>query len=435
MPATTPYDWLKSVERRLVDRPYMAIMELPEEFSWESLAKALAQHFEVPGLTLTPSSATWLTEGTTFQGLQEPVTTLRFAVGSLPGEVQWVIATETLTQMMADLLTGQPSLAPVGDPGFLEGFLNYIVAETLPILSRLGLREALAPRFLGRLDESPSSGKVLSIDVQMALFDRTFPTRLLMAESLVGAWKEHFRRLGRRQELPAALAQQTQLLVHLECGQVTLSQKEWSAIAEGDFLLLDSSTVTPGVEKGRVMFTVGGIPLFRCMLKSGQIKILEHPLYHEVETPMSEKENHDQDDDSFVDEHTDDSFVEHEDDDDDHDENHEFESGELDFEHSESEEDHTDDVSEVEEHEEVSHADEEAPALTPADKIPLTIVVEIGRLKMALSQLRDLQPGKLLDIDVKPEDGVNLTINGACVGRGELLRIGETLGVRILELG
>ena len=68
-------------------------------------------------------------------------------------------------------------------------------------------------------------------------------------------------------------------------------------------------------------------------------------------------------------------------------------------------------------------------------EVPLHIVVEAGRLKMSLQQLLDLQPGNLLELGVSPESGVNLVVSGKVVGRGELVKVGDALGVRVLEKG
>jgi flagellar motor switch protein FliN/FliY len=54
---------------------------------------------------------------------------------------------------------------------------------------------------------------------------------------------------------------------------------------------------------------------------------------------------------------------------------------------------------------------------------------------MSIEQLMKLEPGNLLDVDIRPEHSVNLTIQGKLVGKGELIRIGDAVGVRILQLG
>lgn len=76
---------------------------------------------------------------------------------------------------------------------------------------------------------------------------------------------------------------------------------------------------------------------------------------------------------------------------------------------------------------------EQASEVFSADEIPLSISIELGRLQMSIKKLMELEPGNLLELGVKPEQNVELTFGGKCIARGELLKIGDTLGVRILE--
>lgn len=78
--------------------------------------------------------------------------------------------------------------------------------------------------------------------------------------------------------------------------------------------------------------------------------------------------------------------------------------------------------------------EEKLSATTPGE-IPLSIVVEVGRLKMSMQTLMDLKPGNLVELDVMPESGIDLVVNGSRVAKGELLQVGDNLGIRILELG
>ena len=38
------------------------------------------------------------------------------------------------------------------------------------------------------------------------------------------------------------------------------------------------------------------------------------------------------------------------------------------------------------------------------------------------------------ELDIHPESGVDMVVNGKRIARGELLRIGDVLGIRIMEL-
>ncbi len=67
--------------------------------------------------------------------------------------------------------------------------------------------------------------------------------------------------------------------------------------------------------------------------------------------------------------------------------------------------------------------------------VPLHLVVEIASLTLSLEKLTQLVPGNTLELPTLPDQGVALTVNGKKVARGELLLLGESLGVRILEIG
>ena len=69
------------------------------------------------------------------------------------------------------------------------------------------------------------------------------------------------------------------------------------------------------------------------------------------------------------------------------------------------------------------------------EEIPVPLIVELGRIEITIEKLLQLQAGNLLELDVHPEDGVDLVMNGNCIGKGELCRIGDALGVRITEIG
>ncbi len=67
--------------------------------------------------------------------------------------------------------------------------------------------------------------------------------------------------------------------------------------------------------------------------------------------------------------------------------------------------------------------------------LPITLCVEVARLKMSLDKVLALQPGNILELHVLPEQGVTLTASGKAVARGELVQLGNVLGVKITELG
>jgi type III secretion system YscQ/HrcQ family protein len=69
----------------------------------------------------------------------------------------------------------------------------------------------------------------------------------------------------------------------------------------------------------------------------------------------------------------------------------------------------------------------------PAD-IPVTLVVELGRVNLTLSRLADLKPGDVVELGRHSREPVELTSNGKLVARGELVQIDTELGVRVTNV-
>ena len=66
------------------------------------------------------------------------------------------------------------------------------------------------------------------------------------------------------------------------------------------------------------------------------------------------------------------------------------------------------------------------------DALPLTLVCQLGSVELTLEQLRAMAPGTLLPLASSGQDEVDLMVHGRRIGRGELVRIGDGLGVRLL---
>jgi type III secretion protein Q len=66
--------------------------------------------------------------------------------------------------------------------------------------------------------------------------------------------------------------------------------------------------------------------------------------------------------------------------------------------------------------------------------LPVLVEFELGRLELTMGELAGLQPGYVFPLPAFVE-GANVTIraNGRVSGRGELVAVGDTLGVRLVS--
>ena len=72
-------------------------------------------------------------------------------------------------------------------------------------------------------------------------------------------------------------------------------------------------------------------------------------------------------------------------------------------------------------------------AAAALDDLPLKLVCQVGSLELSLAQLRELGAGSLLQLNTAGVDNVDLMVNGRRVGHGQLVKIGDGLGVCLLS--
>lgn len=77
-------------------------------------------------------------------------------------------------------------------------------------------------------------------------------------------------------------------------------------------------------------------------------------------------------------------------------------------------------------------------AAEPIDiaSMPVDIRFEAGRIRTSIDKLSRMQPGYTFELGYTLADQtIDITANGALIARGELVNIGDQLGVRITALG
>jgi type III secretion protein Q len=68
------------------------------------------------------------------------------------------------------------------------------------------------------------------------------------------------------------------------------------------------------------------------------------------------------------------------------------------------------------------------------DDLPINLLLELGRLDLPLGEIRRLAPGAVLPLARPLDDSVDILANGRRIGRGALVQIGDSVGVRVTRL-
>ncbi len=66
--------------------------------------------------------------------------------------------------------------------------------------------------------------------------------------------------------------------------------------------------------------------------------------------------------------------------------------------------------------------------------VPLQVTVELGRTKKSISEILDLAPGKIIELERLAGEPIDVLVNGKHVAKGEVVVIEESFGVRITEI-
>ena len=67
-------------------------------------------------------------------------------------------------------------------------------------------------------------------------------------------------------------------------------------------------------------------------------------------------------------------------------------------------------------------------------QVELTIQMDIGSAPLTLDALQSLQAGYVFTLDAPAAAPVTARVNGTVIGSGELVRIGDKLGVRLVRV-
>lgn len=389
---SSSYAWIKSVESGLLEleeRPQFGALYL---FPWEALEKRLT-HLLGEGVKITHSEKGWEAAVEQVQGMSEQCYSLELFLPPLCSPLFLLIAKEDLSLLVGALFGGEALAGFLAEKGMLQGTLNYLATEMLLTIEESGFLENLSGR-VGSLQERAvhAEEEAFVTELELTYQGHTLHARLLLPRKLRSEWKAHFNNTFSL--LASRCALQCPISLAVEIGETTLRLDEWKEVKVGDLIIVDKLHYDPHLATGRALVTLGSIPLFRGKVKEEGIKLLEYPLY-QIDERNGSEENMDEE---------------------------AFESKEQ------------DEFEEEEEEEEV----EESPAAEgkgiSLEQIPVTLTLELGRVRMNLEELLKLSAGSLLDLKMDVESGVDLVVHGKKVGKGQLVKMGELLAVRIVQL-
>lgn len=83
---------------------------------------------------------------------------------------------------------------------------------------------------------------------------------------------------------------------------------------------------------------------------------------------------------------------------------------------------------------EVSRVEEDKEKMEMILDIPVSITVEIGRTKMPIRHLLQLNQGGIVALDRMAGEPLDVLVNGTLVAHGEVVVVNEKFGVRLTDI-
>jgi type III secretion system YscQ/HrcQ family protein len=75
-----------------------------------------------------------------------------------------------------------------------------------------------------------------------------------------------------------------------------------------------------------------------------------------------------------------------------------------------------------------------SPAVANISDLEVPVQFDLGASTVRIGALETMQAGYVFELDRTIADGVTIAVNGAVIGRGEIVRVGDRFGVRVVEV-
>lgn len=266
-------NWCKEVETTLLRLDVIPPLGNAPEFPWSSCAKKFSAVFDNIKCKITPQDWKWREEKDLLAEYPEDVRVMELAALPITHPVFWVLDRESIDRLVIRLMSGREETTEIPLPQLKEAFTTFIILETIHTVGSFPSLKGLSPKLINPTAEA--KGNCLSRDIHIECGGIQQTCRLLLSEDFVQDVEKHFRPTKSPLSFKSNdIANTLELLLHLEVGRTSLSQKDWNSLEPGDFIRLDSCSLDPKSQEGTCEVTVEGLPLFNAKISSKGLEVI-----------------------------------------------------------------------------------------------------------------------------------------------------------------
>lgn len=380
-----PKEWLQHLQEALVKSSQAPVEQEGFPFPWEQASEALLRDLGIKDLRLAPRPSQWKMGDEILSGMGNEPSIVSIEPAPIGGFILWMMSEEDIAALTAAALSSEEKIEGFSDPRLQEGFYQFLLLKAIGALDHIKAFKDISLRLLPR-GEAPREGGLV-LDIAIALPMKTVYGRLVCPQSFLTALK-NYRPVRTQSLFEIEEIKKLQVSLRTEIGSVSLPLDEWRLAMPGDFIALDTVSYDPHQEKGSLTLALGATPLLLARFKPEGLKIVDYAFYSK-EAPLLEDSGAAQGPEPSP-------------------------ASEESQEHLWAAEESTEDLS------------KKAPQIL--------LTVELDKIAISVEKLAGLKPEDLLEMNFFPEQGVDLLIEGKTVARGDLLKLGSTLGVKLLAI-
>ncbi len=428
---TTASTWLKKITPVIFETLSLSDKGSIPPFNMKSFISSMNTSLGRDDLSIKVDKQDFISADAFYKGLGSKTNFVPLFLHPLEGKIYFVMGTDSIKGLIStmDKSNEDPSIISIENDEVIKGLYTYFITEAIDSIMQLKTYKGLSLA----IGEGPIHElSALSLDLTISLANQSFLARLLIPNKIYKAINDHFTFIPPTLENLHNIAD-VNVPLSIRTGSVTFPKNELTKIEEGDFIILQNTFYKPSEKKGSFQMLLGNSPLFQVKLAKDGIKVLDY-LYFYNEENMNEDEidsPYDDDDDDEFD--LDDDYEDEEDDFEDYSE--ESMDAEAPFEENKHELKSLEEAEQEDEDEKDKVAENPmlSPEKTNLSKVPLTVHMEIARFSLSLEELKKMSPGFKLPININPLH-VNLVVSGKSIGTGEIIEVGDTIGVKVTEL-
>ncbi|OGN60410.1 MAG: hypothetical protein A3F40_00735 [Chlamydiae bacterium RIFCSPHIGHO2_12_FULL_27_8] len=366
--------FLNKISQSLKNLDSIPLLRTFAPFDFEKLSEELKKLLSLKELKVEYIKTSWETKEKILSVFSKKIDISNFILTPLEGEAFLIIEEENISKIIKNTISNEKNIE-FTSPVLKESYFRYLLVNVLSILNKMNLFQDLSIKILEKKDFDEEN--VLSLDFKIKFFNESIFLKILISEKLRFSYEKYFNQNPPLKILE--LSSNVMPVLNVEIGKVSLYLEDLKNLSKGDFLLLDEINFDLKNKKGEVKINLNKNNIFIAAIKHNKLKILDFANISKESTKMKSEEN---------------------------------------FENEAS-----------------IDVEKTNPELQKITNLPMEIIVEAGRFKMPLNKLLNLQPGNIIDLEINPESNVDLVVNSQKIGSGELVQIGESLGVKVTEIG